>query len=71
MCQEKSVRDAAEGIASTFSCDGLTRKGEHCGFCYSVCCAAWLWRVHSFQVSITEITLTTALALIGILIVAS
>jgi 7-cyano-7-deazaguanine synthase in queuosine biosynthesis len=35
MCQEKSVRHAAEGIANTFSCDGLTRKGEHCGFCTS------------------------------------
>ena len=31
MCQEKSVRRVAEGIADTFSCDGLTRKGEHCG----------------------------------------
>src|SRR5439155_17259832 len=35
MCQEKSVRHAAEGIANTFSCDGLTRRGEHCGFCTS------------------------------------
>jgi len=35
MCEQKSVHHVAEGIATTFSCDGLTHKGEHCGFCTS------------------------------------
>jgi 7-cyano-7-deazaguanine synthase in queuosine biosynthesis len=35
MCEQKSVRHVAQGIAATFSCDGLTHKGEHCGFCTS------------------------------------
>lgn len=35
MCRHSAVTTAADAICDTFSCDGLTHTGAHCGFCTS------------------------------------
>ena len=35
MCSHESVRLVAAGISHTFSCDGMTHAGFHCGYCTS------------------------------------
>jgi len=35
MCKTAAMQAVAEAIKETFSCDGLTRAGFHCGYCTS------------------------------------
>ena len=35
MCSHDSVKLVAQGLAHTFSCDGMTHAGLHCGYCTS------------------------------------